>query len=375
MLLMKMLRVRRKDPEATVVEMFSNWLRSGKVAGLLVPAVSKLGIAVPVLFSDPERVDNVHPFLPVMKVNGASIVAEIAGGGSSGVRIGVVLKPCEMRGVVELIKLQQVARENLLLIGVDCPGTYKLEKVKAELNDSKGFVRNFLMEQGRYLNEPNFRTACQMCEFSVPLVYDLAIGFLGLDPGQELILTAATELGVSLLDGLETVDIAEPPKARVDYLSELSRIRQQQAVEKIAEFDRHALGPERLVKYFADCLNCHNCMKVCPVCYCRQCFFESEVFDRELDDYVRVSRRKGLNRMPAGTMLYHLTRMNHMMTSCVQCGICEESCPVGIGLTVLYKKVSRNAQAEFNYLSGRSLDEPLPLTTFREDEFREIGEE
>ncbi len=372
---MKLLRVKEMDPEGTLGGVFRGWLRSGRVAGLLVPAVSKLGIAAPVLLTDPERVDEVHPFLPVMTVNGASIVAEIAGSGSTGVRIGVVLRPCEMRATVELIKLQQIARENLILIGVDCPGTYRLGSVKAQLYDSKGLVLNFLKDQRRYLNEPNFRVACRMCDFSTPLVYDLAIGFLGLDPAQELILTAATELGVSLLDGLETVDISEPPKTRVDYLSELSQVRQQQALERIAEFDQLALGPEGIVKYFADCLNCHNCMKVCPVCYCRQCFFESEVFDRELDDYVRISRRKGLNRMPAGTMLYHLTRMNHMMTSCVQCGICEESCPVGIGLTVLYKKVSRNAQAEFDYLSGRSLEEPLPLSTFREDEFREIGEE
>jgi formate dehydrogenase subunit beta len=184
-----------------------------------------------------------------------------------------------------------------------------------------------------------------------------------------------TENGSRLLDGLEIEPTEDTNPERNKYLDMFVRTRQQQCEQKIADFDRVGIGYQNLVRYFAHCLNCHNCMKVCPICYCRECFFDSDVLKREQDDYVRLSRRKGLNRMPAGTLLFHLTRMNHMMTSCVQCGICEDSCPAEIGLSVLFKKVSRNAQAAFDYLSGRSLDEPLPLTTFREDEFREIGEE
>jgi formate dehydrogenase subunit beta len=116
-------------------------------------------------------------------------------------------------------------------------------------------------------------------------------------------------------------------------------------------------------------------MHVCPVCYCHECFFDSDTFLRQLDEHVRISKRKGLTRMPSEMLLFHLTRMNHMMTSCVACGICEDSCPAGIGLLPLFKKVSRNAQAEFSYVAGRSLDEELPLTTFREDEFKKVGEE
>jgi len=135
------------------------------------------------------------------------------------------------------------------------------------------------------------------------------------------------------------------------------------------------MGPDKHVEYFSDCLNCHNCMKVCPVCYCRECFFDSDTFQRDIGEHVRVSLRKGATRMPSETLLFHLTRMNHMMVSCVQCGICEDSCPVTIGLATLFKKVSQNAQKEFDYVSGRNLDEPLPLTTFRETEFLKVGEE
>uniref|UniRef100_A0A7V3UZP4 4Fe-4S ferredoxin-type domain-containing protein n=1 Tax=candidate division WOR-3 bacterium TaxID=2052148 RepID=A0A7V3UZP4_UNCW3 len=373
------IKVQENNPQQTLRNLYAQWLKNEQVSALLVPAVSATGVFAPVLFSDPEKVSNISPLLPVMSVNAASIVAEIAAEPATESRLGVVLRPCEMRAVVELIKLQQIARDNLVLIGIDCPGTYKPGSISPELTASSDkldeWINEFVSNQEQYLKDEHLRSACRLCEFPTPLIADMTIGFLGLNPRKKLILTVYTENGSRLLDGLEIEPTEDTNPERNKYLDMFVRTRQQQCEQKIADFDRVGIGYQNLVRYFAHCLNCHNCMKVCPICYCRECFFDSDVLKREQDDYVRLSRRKGLNRMPAGTLLFHLTRMNHMMTSCVQCGICEDSCPAEIGLSVLFKKVSRNAQAAFDYLSGRSLDEPLPLTTFREDEFREIGEE
>ncbi|UCF08922.1 MAG: 4Fe-4S binding protein, partial [Thermoplasmata archaeon] len=68
------------------------------------------------------------------------------------------------------------------------------------------------------------------------------------------------------------------------------------------------------------------------------------------------------------TLLFHLTRLNHMSTSCVGCGMCEQACPSEIALLRFYKTAGYKAQKLFEYVPGRSLDEPLPLLTFREDE-------
>lgn len=374
-----LLPVRENRPVQTLRELFVRWLESGQVSALLLPAVSHSGAASPVLWSDPEKADQVFPLLPVMGVNSAGVVAEIAAEAGGEGRLGVVMRPCEMRAVVELIKLQQVARESLVLIGVDCPGTYRPTAVREKLEGGReeldNWITSFIALQDRYLDDERLRPACRLCEFPVPLVYDLTIGFLGMDPRQQLLLQSGGETGDRLLAELEIAELTEPPAERRTYLDRFIQERQEHAGRAIAEFDRIGLGAENLVRYFAYCINCHNCMQVCPVCYCRECFFESETLKRDLDGYIRLSRRKGLNRMPADTLLYHLTRMNHMMTSCVQCGICEDSCPAGIGLSVMFKKVSREAQAAFEYISGRSLEEPLPLTTFREDEFRQIGED
>ncbi|MBM3315908.1 hypothetical protein FJY71_08770, partial [candidate division WOR-3 bacterium] len=320
------------------------------------------------------KLGNAAPLLPAMAVNAASIVAEIAAGPSPNAKVGLFLRPCELRAVVELMKLRQILPDSIVLIGVDCPGTYKAAGFRDIRGKDEDFDNKHVREQSGYADNVNFRTGCQLCEFPRPLVYDLAVGYIGMDPDNELWLEAATDKGRALLEGVDLKAGDEPDK-RKQALAGLSEKRKAATAKRLAELDRAVMGPDNLVRYFADCLNCHNCMKVCPVCYCRECFFDSATFQRDLGEHVRISLRKGLTRMPSETLLFHITRMNHMMTSCVQCGICEDSCPVTIGLATLFKKVSQNAQQEFEYLSGRSLDEPLPLTAFREDEFRKVGEE
>ncbi len=387
-----LLKTRDKNPEATLQELFAGWLKDGKLSAILVPAMSGSGAATMALVSNPDRMKDTAPLMPAMAVNAASVIHDIAKLPAEGAKVGLLLRPCEMRAVVELVKLRQVLLDNLVLIGIDCPGTYKSAGFAERVPGFKGprvqgsqdsdprtlslsdFDNNFARNQKEQYDNPDLRAACQLCEYAKPMVFDVAIGFLGLNPDEELWLESANDKGAALLEGLEVAE-GDVPDKRVKYLEELADKRKANAAARIEEMDKEMMGPDNLVRYFADCLNCHNCMNVCPVCYCRECFFDSDSFTRSLGEHVMISKRKGMTRMPSETLLFHLTRMNHMMMSCVGCGICEDSCPVGIGLTPLFKKVSRDAQAEFDYVSGRSLDEELPLTTFKEDEFKTIGEE
>jgi len=367
------LKVTGRDPEQAIRDLCAGWLRSDRLAAVLVPAWSKSGAALLALITDPEKMADISPLLPAMAVNAASVVHQLARSGTLTQPVGLLLRPCELRAVVELIKLRQVLPDNLVLIGVDCAGTYKAAGFRNIRGDDADFANKHVRDQKALAGNPNFRLACQLCEHSQPLASDLAIGWLGMNPDKELWVAAATDKGRALLDGMEIV-AGDEPEPRQKALAALVERRRASAATRIAELDTVMMGPENLVRYFAECLNCHNCMRVCPVCYCHECFFDSATFERDIAEQVHLAQRKGLTRMPSETLLFHLTRMNHMMTSCVQCGICEDSCPAGIGLTLLFKKVSLNAQAEFDYVSGRSLDEPLPLTTFREDEFQTIGE-
>jgi formate dehydrogenase subunit beta len=63
--------------------------------------------------------------------------------------------------------------------------------------------------------------------------------------------------------------------------------------------------------------------------------------------------------------------MAHMSMACVGCGQCSNACPNDIPVMELFRTVAARTQASFDYEPGRSLEEPPPLSVFKEDEFQE----
>jgi len=136
-----------------------------------------------------------------------------------------------------------------------------------------------------------------------------------------------------------------------------------------------ALEQEGIEGVLAACVRCHNCMTVCPICYCKTCLFKSPTFDHEPMQYMNWAQRKGAYRLPADTTLFHLTRLNHMVLSCVGCGMCTSDCPAELPVGLVFRAIGQEVQEAFDYVPGRSVEDPLPMITFREDEWMEVGEE
>jgi formate dehydrogenase subunit beta len=86
------------------------------------------------------------------------------------------------------------------------------------------------------------------------------------------------------------------------------------------------------------------------------------------------ARRKGAYRLPADTALFHLTRLNHMVLSCIGCGMCTSDCPAELPVGVVFRAIGQETQQVFAYEPGRDVEEPLPLITFQEDEWMDVGE-
>ena len=162
----------------------------------------------------------------------------------------------------------------------------------------------------------------------------------------------------------------EKRQERVRRLVDARLAARDQALAEVRASTGSAQG---LLNYFAACLTCHNCSVTCPICYCRQCVFTGPTFDYSSAQYMRRAARKGALRMPADTILYHLTRMNHMATSCVGCGQCESGCPSRLPLTAIFRSVGQKVQALYDYVPGRSLQEEPPVMTFREDELETVA--
>ena len=92
---------------------------------LLVPLeLPHEGRVAMALVSDPRLLERASPLAPVMMSNAARIVSEMTRVSPTQRKIGVILRPCELRALVELVKLKQASLEKLPLIVIDALGTY-----------------------------------------------------------------------------------------------------------------------------------------------------------------------------------------------------------------------------------------------------------
>ena len=362
-------------------------LEAKVVDALLVPmetpAGSKQRGITPALVADPDLLDAANPLAPVLGLNAAWVAGRVSIREPRG-RIGVVLRPCELRALVELVKLKQASLDDLVTIGVDCLSTYDVpvyNAMRANPSTGSGQVAvdmaallataqsGELASQGGYA----FRDACQMCEKPHVEEADIVLELFGAD--------LASGIPVSLPD--EKAAIAEMLRLgptdtdgkRAEVVEKVVAARTSVRDARFAEI-RQRLEQEGIEGVFAACVRCHNCMTVCPICYCKTCLFKSPAFDHESAQYMRWAQRKGTYRLPADTMLFHLTRLNHMVLSCVGCGMCTSDCPAELPVGLVFRAIGQEVQQTFDYVPGRSVEEPLPLITFREDEWvEEEGEE
>ncbi len=275
--------------------------------------------------------------------------------------IGVVLRACEVRAVVELVKLQQIDLAPFLIIGVDCWGAYSVPDYAAKVSagpQDGSVTADFLKQVAAGTLPEDLRGACRICQFPTPTCADVAIQLIGEDINRQIGVQAGTDKGRALLAAL-ALDETPESDGRADAVAKLIEAKKALADQDLSDF---------LATIEELCINCRNCSTVCPICYCKQCVFDGQVFQYPLDKYLDWSGKKGVLGLPTDKLLFHLTRLSHVVTSCVACGQCEAACPNGIALGRVYQRISAAAQQALDYEAGRSLDEELPLSTFREDE-------
>ena len=366
-----------KDAKAkeAINSFLESLLEKNLVSALLVPReVPSKDNVVQSLMTNSNGLKEVNVISPVLPVSSARIISEMTRISSYKNPVGVVLRSCEIRALIELVKLKQASLDNLLIIGVDCLGTYSVSDYqnlcKQGNSPSDELLRKF-KEGGE---DTKLRKACQVCEYPIPSNADLVIGLIGVDFEKNILLKSCTEKGEKILEKFSFPEFNQ--SKREESVSKYISKKIEKRDTLFSEMKEETSGGwENLLSVFSTCINCHNCMRVCPICYCRECFFESPTFEFDSEKYLMWAKRKGSIKMPRDTTLFHLGRMSHMATSCVGCGLCEQACPSNIPLLKIFKTVSYNVQQIFKYVPGRDLEEPLPLTTFKEDELRSVGEE
>lgn len=242
-------------------------------------------------------------------------------------KIGVVVKGCDSRTIIQFIQEGLIIRENVTIIGIPCTGIISVKKVLKEIEDepveevslnNDSLTVKTSKGQKVIKIEDVWPDKCMTCRYPTPLIYDHLIG----EP-------VSFDRGTGL-----PVDIKE--------------IEDKSLEERLAYWQ----------KEFGRCIRCYACRNACPMCVCQDsCIAESR-------DPHWISQKSSLNEK----FMFHMIHALHLAGRCVECGECVRACPMDIPVNTLKKKINLNMKELFGYEPGVNIDDKPPMYTFNVDE-------
>ena len=353
----------------TILRIFKGALEKKIFDAVLIPVKVPAGDSYTwILIEDVSLFKDAVPIAPIMPVQGANALSSLTRKGKGNLKIAAIMRPCEIRAAIELAKLEQINLENVSLFSFDCPGALSLSDYVQDPQKGEEVFESFFTKNK--WNEESIKPICKMCDnFSLPN-YDLHFGILGTEKN-DLLLIPNSIKGEGVLNemGIAFKNDLSGWKKKVD---EIKKEKEKTKKETYHTIQPMVEGLDNLVQTFAKCIGCHNCMSVCPICYCRQCYFDSEVSKFTSDNYMLRAEKRGGLRFPTDIILFQSGRMSHMSLSCVSCGMCEDVCPASIPVAQIFSFVANETQKAFEYQPGRNLGEPLPLKEYKEEELQEL---
>ena len=370
------IEVTDQDILESLSNFFKDILEIEDIHAILVPQhLPMKKMVMPTLVTDPDHMTDADPLAPAFAMNAAKIVSRLTRK-AMGAKIAAVLRPCEIRAFVELVKLKQGRPDDILLIGIDCLGAFQNRDYfqyagQNGVESTMRFFNTFLDGETTEMEGINLSTACKACEYPVAANADIQIGLFGVEIDDHLLVQSQTEAGTQLLNQLNLAEIAEPV-SRQDAIRLRVERRTQYRDDMFAKTSEATDSMEKMTTYFAGCVNCYNCRVACPVCYCKECVFVTDVFNHDPSQYLRWANRKGIIKMPTDTLFFHITRLAHMSTACVGCGQCSNACPNDIPVMELFRTIAQGTQQAFDYTAGENIEQDPPLAVFYEKEFDEV---
>jgi formate dehydrogenase subunit beta len=344
----------------------------------------------PVLITEPEKVIETMGALHSSSPNIARLLTEYLDG-ASGLKIAVVVKPCDAKALIELAKRTQINLDNLLLIGLNCTGTLPSAKAKTMMKekfevdpadvvgeDIEDNVLTITLKNGSEkkeelakLEEQGYgrRENCRRCEINIPAIADIACGKWGTTNRETTFIEINSEKGSEFVQAaIENgcIMVEQPSAASIE-----DRKQKDQAATALAkqwqEKDFSSLekmGGDERFKYwfnqFGQCIKCYGCRDACPICYCKDCMLEPE---------------RGF--VPPGEIppdvMFPMVRITHVMDSCVNCGQCQDVCAMEIPISRLIFFLNKKISDIFQYEPGMDVTKLPPLRTITDQELTLSG--
>jgi len=300
-------RIKEKLPELDLV---IGW-EQGFDPLRATPAFMKTEEDVDRFLWNPACVHNLATYLPGLK----------------GKKVGVVVKGCDSRAVIELLQERLIKREDITVFGMPCSGVVSMKKIAR----ATGSLDN--------VEEASFNGG------SLKLTVNGASHELKLED------VAADKCGRCQYHNalLSDVFVGEPiTEAKPDDHADVA------ALEAMSEADRLAFWEAHMQR----CIRCYACRNACPMCVCRDhCVAQSR-------DPHWMTQQDTVQQK----WLFQMIHAMHLAGRCTECGECERACPVGIPLVLLKRKLNKEIEELFDYKAGTRIDATPPLYTFKVEE-------
>jgi formate dehydrogenase subunit beta len=325
-------------------------LESGMVdAVLAVKKGQDLYDAVPVLITDPADLADTAGSLHCGTLLVTRIIKKYLDGANN-MKIGVTVKGCDMMALLELARRGAVNLDNILTIGLNCGGSVSPVTARKMIADKfevdPDAVHKEEIDKGQFIIEYGDehkgisideledegygrRSNCRRCKYKVPRQADLACGnwgVIGPKAGKVTFIEVCSDKGADLLTKAVAAGAVET-EAPIPKGIEI-RGKVEGAMFKLGDKwrkkDFEALSKDlwgTIQKETSRCIKCYSCVENCPVCF--------TVADELMGD----SRMITSGEIPPNPM-FHLRRFAHISDTCINCGQCEELCPMDIPLAL-----------------------------------------
>lgn len=348
----RILQIREGDAVKTFQNFLGEWWGRIELDAMLTPVeLPDHGGVSPQVISHPEDLSKVNPFIPVMLSNSASMIEGFVRDHPRS-HLAAILRPCELRALVELKKRNRVhynptssgrRNENLEIISVDCPGTFSLVEYTqhAARHQHDAEIIEVELAYGRQNSYVPYqvRSACQMCDSPGPLGADIVIGTIGIEPQGSLLVIARdeeTDARLRLREVTYAIATEQQVVSREVMVGKLVDKRAQKRAELIEAQARQAEDMDTTLALFARCTLCADCLDACPL------------YDGELSGMLGV----GEARQGAHPLLSELVSLSRWLASCSGCGMCQEACEHNVSLTSLVTVLSHRIQSQLHYKPG-----------------------
>lgn len=306
-------------------------------------------------------------------------------------KVAVVTKGCDAMAMYEMAKRGQLNLDNIFMIGVNCGGTVQPSMARKMIREKFGVDPDTVVKEeidkGQFiiqtadgqhkgismdeLEEQGYgrRSNCRRCKMKVPRQADLACGnwgVIGDKAGNTTFVEVCSEKGaMSLNKAIEAgAIVAEPaPQKGVEIRGKIEK-----AMLKLADkwrekyFSTLGTGKERLeyiMRETSRCIRCYACIENCPICYCEECS-------------TKKAHLVPPGQVPPGFM-FHLIRYVHVADSCINCGQCEELCPVEIENSRFMHMLQSDLHEMFGYEPGVDMTLPVLALVTEEDERKRLA--